>query len=565
MALDALTLSVITNELAQTLVGGKINKIMQPERDEVILNIYNNRNNHRLLLSANASVNRVHLTEYAVTNAPNAPSFCMLLRKHLLNATITGITQMPYERVIDITLLNKDELGYTGTLHLIFELTGKTSNTILTNENYVIFDCIKHLPQDLSTTRLIMAGGKYSFFPPQNKLLITDSKAIAELITTSSENIITLLASNVLGVSTETITEMLFRLDSDDHSQENCDKINTAISSYLTLLGSNPNVVFNNGTPKGAYSHEYHIKGERMYFDSLNTAHDKYYYYLDRGQRFKNKSKSTTTIVKNAISRCEKKIAIQKQSIIEASTSTTNKTYGDLILSNLHMIKGNQTELNAIDYMQEDCPTVTIPLEGNLSPQQNAQKYYKKYHKQKSTIEHSTKQIEENSKLLDYLLSIQQSLKNCTDSNDLNDIVVELREINLIKDKKSKIAPSNSSPIVYNVDGYKILVGKNNLQNNDLTFKIAKPHDMWLHTQSVHSCHTIIVTEGKEIPDNVLLIASQITAYYSQSRNSSKILVDYTVKSNIKKPPKARLGYVIYHVYNTIIVDPHQHSQYIIE
>ncbi len=565
MAFDSLTLSAITTELHSMLVGGKVNKIIQPERDEVILNIYN-KGNMRLLLSANASVNRVHITDMPTTNVANAPSFCMLLRKYLLNATVTNIQQMPFERVIDITFDAKNELGYNQVLHLIFELTGKTSNTILTNENYTILDSIKHLPQDLDSKRIIMAGVKYNFFAPQDKIAPNEHDKIVSLVTNCSGDIRTTLTQNILGVSLTTINEILYGIDSDTNNSITATLIADRFANYLSQLGNQPNIIFRNGTPVEVCPHIYHsIGGQVVTYDTLNKAHDMYYYYLDKAQRFRDKAKSTNTIVKNSISRTEKKIAIQKQGIIDASTSTINKIYGDLILANLHNIKYGDSEVCVVNYYEPSCPTVTIPLSTTANPQNNAQLYYKKYQKQKSTIQHNEALLETNTALLDYLYSIQQSLKSCDDASDLNDVVAELTQLGIIKaktTKEKKLTPTASTPLVYNIEGYKVLVGKNNYQNNELTFKIAKPHDIWLHTQNIHSSHVIIVTDGTTPPDSVIVTASQICAYHSQASTSSKVTVDYTAKSNIKKPPKAKLGYVIYNVYQSVIVDPNQHRQH---
>ncbi len=567
MAFDSLTLSAITSELHTMLVGGKVNKIIQPERDEVILNIYN-RGNMRLLLSANASVNRVHITELPTTNVANAPSFCMLLRKYLINSTVTNIAQMPFERVIDITFDTKNELGYSQVVHLIFELTGKTSNTILTSDNYTIIDSIKHLPQDLDSKRIIINGAKYNFFAPQDKIAPSDYDSIVALVSNCKTDLRTLLSQNILGVSTTTINEILYGIDCDNCNSIVGAQVADRFNNYLSLLGSQPNIIFRNGTPVEVCPHIYHsIGGQVVCYDSINKAHDMYYYYLDKAQRFRNKAKSTTTIVKNAISRTEKKIAIQQQGIIDASTSTTNKIYGDLILANLHNIKYGDSEVSVVNYYEEQCPTVTIPLSITANPQNNAQLYYKKYQKQKSTIEHNKVLLETNKALLDYLYSIQQSLKSCDDASDLNDVVAELTQAGIIKAKPikgKKPAVTASTPLVYNIEGYKVLVGKNNYQNNELTFRIAKPHDIWVHTQSIHSSHCIIVTEGTTPPDSVIVTACEICAYHSQASNSSKVTVDYTAKSNIKKPPKAKLGYVIYHVYQSINVDPNQHRQLIV-
>ena len=564
MAFDALSLSVLQCELQKKLVDGKITKIYQPEKDEIILHIFN-KGNHKLVISSNASVNRIHLTDKP-TEAPQvAPSFCMLLRKHLTNATITNIQQMPYERVLDFSLKSKNELGYTNQLHLIFELTGKTSNLILCKEDYTVIDSIKHLPQDLSTQRIVMAGSKYSFFAQQDKILPFEFDKLQNLITQSVTPLRTLLKENLLGVSIDTINEFLYGIDEENHSLLNAQRVIDNAKQYqANLQNPRPNVVLQNGSPTDANPFDFKSKkGEKLYFETLNQAHDYYYHQQDRFQRFRDKAKSISTIVKNAISRTEKKIAIQRQSLLEAQESQQNKLFGDLILANIYNVKPNATTLNAINYYHEDCPTVAIPLDATLSPQQNAQNYFKKYRKQKSTVEHNTKLIEENLKLLDYLQSVKQALSYCNETGDLAEIHQELVEQGIIKEKKSnkKQTLPPTKPLEYLVDGYTVYVGKNNLQNHHVTFKLSKPEDLWLHTHDVHSSHAIIVKKDEDIPDNVLVTVAEIVAWFSQARQGGKVAVDYTPKMYVKKPNKAPSGFVIYNTYYTHIATPNEHNE----
>lgn len=564
MAFDALSLSVLQQELHEKLVGGKITKIYQPEKDEIVLHVFN-KGNYKLVISANASVNRIHLTDKPTEAPQAAPSFCMLLRKHLTNATITNIEQMPYERVLDFSLTSKNELGYTNQLHLIFELTGKTSNVILCKEDYVVIDSIKHLPQDLNTERIVMTGSKYTFFAQQNKVLPFDFENLGKLVTQSVTPLRTLFKEKLLGVSLDTINEFLYGIDEDNHSQLNAQRVVDNARQYQTNLESaRPNVVLQNGSPVDVNPFDFKSKrGEKLYFETLNQAHDYFYYQQDRFQRFRDKAKSISTVVKNAISRTEKKIAIQRQSLLEAQESTQNKLYGDLILANIYNVKPNASKLVAINYYDENCPTVEIALDPTLSPQQNAQKYYKKYRKQKSTVEHNTKLVEENLKLLDYLLSVKQALSCCNETGDLAEIQQELVEQGIIKEKKSakKQPLPPTKPLKYLVDGYTVYVGKNNLQNHHVTFKLAKPDDMWLHTHDVHSSHAIIVKQEGEIPDNVLVTVAEIVAWFSQARQGGKVAVDYTPKMYVKKPNKAPSGFVIYNTYYTLIATPNEHNE----
>lgn len=563
MAFDALSLSVIRKELQEALIGGKITKIYQPERDEIVLFIFN-KQTYKLLISANATVNRIHLTTMPTDNPKIAPAFCMLLRKHITNAVITEINQMPYERVLDFGLTVSDDLGYKRNMRLIFELTGKTSNIILTDENYIVLDSVKHLPQDLNSKRIILAGAKYEFFVPQSKIEPFDILRIRDYLASCNLPLRKTLPEVLLGVSQATVNEILVSIDENDHSANNHLLVLNRIDEYRkNLENKKPCVVMQNGAPVDCCPFDYRsLKGEKVFYKTLNEAHDNYFFLLDKAQRFNSKAKSVSTIVKNAVSRTEKKLAIQRQSVLEAESRETYKQYGDLILSNLWQIGKSAETLTCNNYY--DGQDVTIPLDKTLTPQQNAQAYYKKYRKLKSSAEHNSKLAEENEKLLEYLITIKESLRNCTEVGDLAQIREELVSIGLIKEKTTakKKAETPMQPLRYAIDGFCVYVGKNNAQNNYVTFKLAKPNDLWLHASKIHSSHVIIVNDkNREIPDNVIVSAAEICAYFSQG-NGGKIDIDYTVKANVKKPPKAPLGYVIYNEYKTVTVEPNRHQQF---
>ncbi len=561
MAYDALSLSVLCEEFKQTLSGGKITKIYQPEKDEIVLFVFN-KQTYKLIISANASVNRIHLTEMPTDNPKIAPSFCMLLRKHLTNATLEEISQMPFERVLDLRLLVNDELGYQSQMHLIFELTGKTSNIILTDGNYVVLDSIKHLPQDLESKRLIMPGAKYHFFLPQQKIVPFDMPRIREFLANCNTPLRKTLSETLLGVSQATVNEILCGIDENDHSIANQALVADRIKQYKVCLQNKaPNVVMQKGTPIDVCPFDYcSVKGEKVFFDTLNKAHDYFYFMADKVQRFNDKAKSVSTVVKNAISRTEKKLAAQRQGILEAENREQFKQFGDLILSNLWQLKQGQDCFSCQNYY--DNTTVTIPLDKKLSPQQNAQAYYKKYRKLKSSAEHNTKLVAENEKTLEYLQTIKQCLRFCTEPDDLQQIREELVAMGLVKDnakKKAKEPPMQ--PLHYIVEGYDIYVGKNNLQNNFVTFKLARAEDIWLHTQKIHSSHVVISAKHEDVPEQVILTAAEICAYFSQASDGTKIPIDYTLRQNVKKPNHSVQGFAVYNVYQTIIVNPNRHTE----
>ena len=561
MAYDALSLSVLCRELSEKLTGGKITKIYQPERDEIILFVFN-RQTYKVVISANAGVNRIHLTQMPTDNPKTAPAFCMLLRKHLTNAAIEQITQMPYERVLDFTLSGSDELGYRQSLHLIFELTGKTSNIILTDGEYIVYDSIKHLPQDIGTSRIIMTGAKYKFFLPQNKIPPFDAARVKLFLQNNAQPLSKALAENLLGVSQATVNEVLFGIDENDKTKKNLQRVLQRLESYrANLQNPRPNVVLNRGMPTDVCPFDYLSKrGEKKFFETLNEAHDYYYFTADKIQRFNDKAKSVNTVIKNAVSRTQKKLAIQRQTVLEAEKRETYRQYGDLILANLWQ-KPVGNKLICDDYYNGG--RAEIPLDETLSLQQNAQAYYKKYRKLKSAAEHNARLVEENEKLLQYLLTVKQNMAYCSEAEDVQQIRSELEGAGLIKQSRTKVKEPPVKPLRYNVHGFDVYVGKNNVQNNFVTFRLASSNDLWLHTQKIHSSHVVISAEG-DVPDKVILGAAEICAYFSQAAEGSKIPVDYTLRKNVKKPPHAPLGFVVYTDFKTVIVNPDRHTEWLV-
>ena len=566
MAIDALSLALLLKEQAAVLIDGKINKVSMPEKDEIVLTIYNKKT-YKLLFSCNNNVNRVLLTSYDAKNPTIAPSFCMLLRKYLIGGTIKNVYQQPYERVVDYTITTKDELGYQFDVHLIFEPTGRDSNLILTDENYKIIDSLRHFSCDLQTARIILPNATYRFFLPQNKLLPTQFDEI-NLGTQNSNDPRNFLTENVLGICSATAQEIYYISINKNLS------IGQATKEYLDKLNDSPNpfVLYNNKTPIDVLPFEYlSKKGDKKFYLTLNEAHDDFYTQRNTAQRFNEKSKSVNVNLKNAICRTEKKLGIQQQAILEAKSNTQNKLYGDLILANIHLIKKNIKEIEVVNYYDETMPTIKIPLDPQLTPQQNAQAYYKKYAKQKSSLNYNTKLVQENTQLLNYLKSVAKNLTFCDNDQDLMEIIEELSAKKIIKNNTNNSKQKNNSkqekikPLHYLIEGFDVFVGKNNIQNDYVTFKLAKPKDTWLHAQKIHSSHAIIISNNTTIPEIVIYKTAQIVANYSEATQGSKIPIDYCLKKFVKKPPSAPLGFVIYTDFNTILVDPNKQKELLID
>lgn len=564
MPFDALNLSVIADELRQRLVGGKINKITQPEKDEIDLNVFNGKN-YRLLVSASSSLPRAHLTDESKPSPLTAPAFCMVLRKHLMGGVVTGVSQQPFERVIIIDVTSGNELGDSEQKRLICEVVGKSANVFLTDGGGRILDCMKRIPMTSLAGRPTVIGQKFEFLT-QDKIRPDDREAIIRVLRANPDSQPKeVLKNKLMGVAYQTLDEIV---GDSARPEEVADRFALFAEKLKT---PRPTMVTDeDGTPLDVTAVDYRtLAGGRIYFDTLNEAYDRYFAEKDKFQRHNEKTKAIANVVKNAIHRIEKKTALQTQDLLAAKDNEKNRIYGELILSSLYKIKKGDGRLTTENYY--DGKTAEIPLDPLLTPQQNAQKYFKKYAKQKKTIEYTTQLLEENKSQLVYLKSIAQSLKSPLDANDIDDITAELIAARIMKksdgkdkkqNKKQKPRVSKSRPLTYVKDGWTILVGKNNLQNDKLTFETAKGGDMWLHAQDVTSCHTIIINpDGADIPDAVLQTAAEITAHYSESSESSKVPVFYTPKKYVKKPNKSHPGFVNLLSYKTCLVNPDEHTE----
>ena len=527
MAFDALSLSVLVKELREKILGAKINKIFQPEKDELHFLLFNN-GNFRLVMSANASVNRFCVTAYPAENPLTAPSFCMLLRKHIGGGTICDVKQQPFERVVELTVENKNELGYRQLKRLVFEVTGKSANIILTDENYTITDSLKRPDTELTSKKLLVKGAKYRFFE-KTKLYPEEFPLIDCAARDFNGELFDFYASSVAGLSPRTIRELCALARNEKKNAS------SALKRYLDNLASKkPQIIFDKGKPCDVIPFDYvSYDGERLCFDTLNEAHDSFYHQKDKA-------------------------------LLEAREGEKYRIFGDLILSNLHRIGKTDDKLIAQNFYEENCPETEIPLNRALSPQQNAQQYYKKYNKLKKSLVYNEKLVRENSEFIEYLKTLSFAL-SVADESELPEIEEEMRRAGLLKAAKNNVKNKSkeikSTPRLYEIEGFSVYVGKNNTQNEQVTFRIAKAKDIWMHTQTVHSGHVAVIAENRDVPPSVLLKAAEITAFFSQARNGTKIAVDYTTRENVKKPSGAKTGFVTYVNFSTLLVNPDEHAE----
>ena len=568
MAFDGITISALVAEFNDKLLNGRLYKIAQTESDELLLTIKNGKNQYRLLISANASLPLIYLTDKNKPAPLTAPNFCMLLRKHINNGRIISITQPGLERIVDFEIQHLDELGDIKTKHLIIELMGKHSNIIFVNEG-TILDSIKHVNSIMSSVRQVLPGKEYFTPHTSEKLNPLDvekevffktvfskpmplSKAIYTSFTgispTIAENICyegkfdSSMPANVLEHGDQNIVWMYFY--QLINKVKNCDFI--------------PTIYEKNGKPE-----EYGVTILSTYsdctttsFESISTLLETYYSKKNLYTRMRQKSVDLRKIVTNALERDNKKYNIQLKQLKDTEKKDKFKEYGDLLTTYGYSIKEGSKEFETVNYYNGE--TVKITLDPTISPIENAKKYFNKYSKLKRTSEALETIIVETKNSIDYLESINVAIDMATTEDDLKAINEELVQTGFIKKKHTnKKAKNNSKPLHFiSSDGFDIYVGKNNIQNEHLTFKVATGNDWWFHSKSFPGSHVIVKCNNQELPDNTFEEAARLAAFYSKGSNQDKVEIDYIQKKHVKKVAGAMPGFVIYHTNYSMIAEP---------
>ena len=579
MALDGLVIHSIVDELSKKLTGGKIDKVHQPEDDELVLHIRNNKENHKLVLSSSASNPRAYLSlNYKKENPLKAPMFCMLFRKHIQGGVITNISQVGFERIIKISVESYDELKEKTTKEIIIEIMGRHSNIILIHsEDSKIIDSAKRIPPSISRVRQILPGQTYVLPPSQDKLNPLDSINFdlfkSELLNFSG-NISKSIYSKFLGISPTIAKEICFRADISDFmdvseiKDEQVSLIYKEFNSLFTNIKNNmysPSIVIDKKVDKvidfscltlSMYDYLSFIED-----NSMSKVLEDYYYTKDIKDRIHQRSSDLRKSITIKLDRLYNKLKKQEDELANTDNAHLYKEKGELITSYIYMIEKGMDKIEVANFYDPECKNVVIELNKNLTPSENAQKLFKRYAKMKTAKIELTSQIELSYDEIDYLENIVLSINNCENIAELNDIREELGKEGYLKlqnkGKNKKEIKSTTQPLEFiSSDGFKILVGKNNKQNDNLTLKIASNDDMWMHTKNIPGSHVIIKTENKDIPEQTLLEAGMLAAFYSKSRMSSQVPVDYTLRKNIKKPNGSKPGMVIYETNNTIYVTP---------
>lgn len=572
MSMDGLSLYSAMNELNKRLAGGKIDKIQQTDKEELLLMVRSLGQTYRLLINASAADNRVQLTELKKQAPSEAPMFCMLLRKRIAGGKIVRFEQERLDRVLKISIETYNDLGDLSVFALYCELMGKHSNIILVNEKGVIVDAIKHVGLGMSSVRFVMPGLEYSAPPAQDKQ--DPSKASADDFSMAmcmvGMSIAKALSNAFFGLSPAVAAQLVARYTDKTEctqlSEAEREELAERLAAFYADMAhgkEKASAVLNAfGETEAVYPFAIAGGGIKLY-DSIGEALDSLYINSDRREWAKRHGASARKVLQNNIERCEKKLALYADALNSGEQMEKCRLYGELLTANLHSLKSG-TDTAAVDnYYADPVERIAIPLDRQLTPGENAQRYYKKYQKLKAARDMAIVQREQTLSELNYLEGQLDNLTKCTAENELSELIEELKDQGYIKrdkggKKKMKLAASKPMHFVSST-GADIYVGKNNRQNDELTLRFASPNDIWMHTKNIPGSH-VIVKGASEQDTATMTEAALLAAYYSRARGSENVAVDYTTRKYVKKPAGAKPGMVIYTTNKTAYVTPSEEA-----
>ena len=568
MPLDAICLTAVAAELRRAVIGGKVDKIYQPTRDEVVLHMRTGQGNVRMLLSANPQHPRAHLTETPRENPDTPPMFCMLLRKYFLGGRILAITQPSMERLLEFQFETLSELGDRVERRLVLECIGRKANLIMLDGEGRITDCLRRVEGDLSARRPLMPGMFYQAPAPTGKLdptamTLEDLRRLVLEQAPEGEGQDKWLLDTFSGLSPLVARELEFQgAGSREGLSDRLERLLKAVKEECfqpIVLAKDEKPFDFTFMPVLQYGPSVELRR----YDGFSQMLDDYYAQKEAQERVKQRGQDFIRSVTQARSRTAKKIANQEQDLRNAADRERMRQFGDIITSNFHRMERGQTALRAQNYYDPEGGEVDIPLDPLLTPQQNAAKYYKDYKKAQKAEEMLSIQLEKNRRELDYLDSVLQMISLSEGDRDLQEIRQELMDNGYLKQHRRKMTAKGKQKIIRSKPmefrssaGLTILVGKNNSQNDRLTLKEADKRDIWLHTQKIHGSHVILKTDGGEPDESSLNEAAMLAAWFSQGRESGQVPVDYTPVRYVKKPAGAKPGFVIYNTYHTLYVTP---------
>ena len=568
MAFDGITIANIVKELNDTILNGRIAKIAQPENDELLLTIKPAKGQVRLVISASASLPLIYLSRDNKPSPMTAPNFCMLLRKHIANGRIVGISQPSLERIIRFEIEHLDELGDLCRKSLIVEIMGKHSNIIFCNEKGMIIDSIKHVSAQMSSVREVLPGREY-FIPDtmkkENPLGIPEENFTQELLSKPMP-VGKAIYNSFTGISPVVAEEICYLAGIDSSvpaSGMSGDLLAhlyrqfTYFMEQVTESKFSPAIYYDGNEPKEFSSlllihfSSYQVKS----YDSISEVIRTYYSSRDLITRIRQKSSDLRRVVQTALERNRKKYDLQLKQLRDTENRDKYKVYGELIHTYGYNLEEGAKELEALNYYTNEM--IKIPLDPQKTPQENAKKYFDRYNKQKRTFEALSELIKETKDEIDYLESVSKSLDIARSEDDLIQIKEELIESGFIRRKQSaKKVKITSKPFHYiSSDGFHIYVGKNNLQNEELTFHFANGGDWWFHAKKAPGSHVIVKTNGEELPDRTFEEAARLAAHYSKNSGAEKVEVDYVEKKQVKKPNGSKPGFVVYYTNYSMMID----------
>ena len=567
MPLDAICLQGVVAELTPQVVGSRIEKVQQPARDQLVLLL---RGGKRLLLCAGGGQPRLHLTEMLRDNPAQPPMFCMLLRKYLGSGIIQSLEQEPLERVVTLTISAADELGERSTFRLILETVSRRANLILADKDGRIIDCLRRIDFEMNPDRQVLPGLFYRLPAPPDKLspLAVERDEFERMALSAGDTPAdTWLVNTFNALSPLTARELAFRAcGSVDAPAARIPGLWDCFSAWVKAVKDEnftPVMLKRNGVPSDyTYEpiHQYGTAMEAETYDSFSHLLDDFFEKKEQAERAKQKGQDLLKTAHTSASRIRRKLAAQEKELLDCRDRDKWRIYGELITANLYRMERGMSRLTAQNYYDPDCAEVDIPLDVRLSPQENAAKYFKKYTKAKTAEKYLTEQLEKGRAELTYLESVQQELALAESEQDFNDIRAELADGGYLRrggnGKKAAFQRPSKPREFRSSAGLRILVGRNNRQNDRLTAKDAEKWDLWLHTQKIHGSHVILCTGGVEPDEQSLLEAASLAAYFSQAQDSTKVPVDYTPVKFVKKPAGAKPGMVVYTTCNTLLADP---------
>ena len=568
MPMDGVMLGFVARELDSVLRDGRVDRVIQPEKDEIHLLIRAGGANHRLVLSAAASAARAHLSSHAKTGPMEPPMLCMLLRKYLCGGRVLSVRRVAGDRILEMDISNLSELGDPVTRTLIVEIMGRHSNIILRASDGRIIDAARHVGQDISRVRQVMPGLPYAYPPSQGKLDpdTADSASIAAALVAAGGKLDKAIGASIAGFSPQAAREAAARMGLDGSSlvaDIDVQQTSNALEAYLRAMPAlSPCVVTLDDTdaPTDVFAFpQAHLSMDHIKtFDSPSAALDAYFYERDRRDRLNQRSASLAHTLKNHIERCEKKIAIQNEALESAARMEEYRQNGELIQANLYRLQKGEPTAVVENYYSPDCEPVSIPMDVSLSPAQNAQRYFKLYQKARGAKTLAAEQKAKAEQELAYLEQMEDDLRKCTDARGLSELREMLVASGHVRPTASKVKPRREAPSqpmrFRSSDGIDIEVGKNALQNERLTMG-ARGSETWLHAQKMPGSHVLIHTE-EDVPEDTLMQAAMLAAYYSKGCRSAQVPIDITLRRYIKKPGGTPAGFVTYTHQRTLYITP---------